>query len=149
MPLKGVSGLLDHLIVTGANDEEHLRYLEGTLNYLGNMDFKLRKEKCSFMKPSVECFAFVVDRKGVHPHKVQAIQEVPVPGNAAHLQSFLGLVNYYRRFISDMAALVDAGERTMEMVNPEPRNFSKIERYPEICTIIGSLGSCETSTFDS
>ena len=72
------------------------------------MGVKLKKEKCSFMKPSVEYFAFVVDRNGVHPspRKVHAIQEVPVPGNAAELKSFLGLVNYYRRFIPDMATLV-------------------------------------------
>lgn len=37
---------------------------------------------------------------------MQAIQEVPVPGNAAELKSFLGLVNYYRRFILDMATVV-------------------------------------------
>ena len=60
------------------------------------------------MKPSVEYFAFVVDHNGVHPspRKVQAIREVPVPGNAAELESFLGLVNYYCRFIPDNATLV-------------------------------------------
>ena len=59
------------------------------------------------MKPSIEYFAFV-DRYGVHPspRKVQTIEEIPVPGNAAELKSFLGLVNYYRRFIPDMATLV-------------------------------------------
>ena len=105
--LTGVSGILDDLIVTGANDKEHLRNLEGTLNYLSSIGVKLRKEKCSFMKPSIEYFAFV-DRNGVHPspRKIQTIQEVPVPGNAAELKLFLGLVDYYRRFIPDMATLV-------------------------------------------
>ena len=50
-----------------------------------------------FMKPSVEYFAFIVDRDGIHPspRKAQAIQANP----------FLGLVHYSRRFIPDMATL--------------------------------------------
>ena len=69
---------------------------------------KLKKRKCVFMKPSVEYFAFVVDRHGIHPspRKVQAIQEVPEKQNATELKSFLGLVNYYRKFIPDMSTLV-------------------------------------------
>lgn len=51
--LTGVSRILDDFIVTGANDEEHLRNLEGTLNYLSSIGVKLSKEKCSFMKPSI------------------------------------------------------------------------------------------------
>ena len=82
--LNGVDGILDDLIITGPNDKEHLRNLENTLKRLDSMGVKLKKPKCMFMKPSVEYFAFVVDRHGIHPspHKVQAIQEVPEPQNA-------------------------------------------------------------------
>ena len=106
--LQGVGGILDDLIVTGANDEEHFRNLEGTLSRLSNMGVKLKKEKSVFMKSSVEYFAFVVDHHGIYPspRKVQAIQEVSVPENPTELKSFLGLVNYYRRFIPDMATLI-------------------------------------------
>ena len=85
----------------------HFRNLEGALERMSSMGVKLKKEKCVLMKPSVEYFAFVVDRDGIHPspRKVQAIQEVPVPENPTELKSFLGLVNYYRRFIPDMATL--------------------------------------------
>ena len=106
--LNGVGGILDDLIVTGPDDKEHLRNLENTLKCLHSMGVKLKKPKCMFMKPSVEYFAFVVDRHGIHPspRKVQAIQEVPEPQNATELKSFLGLVNYYRKFIPDMSTLV-------------------------------------------
>ena len=61
------------------------------------------------MKPSVEYFASVVDRHGIHPSPrklLQASQEVSAPENPTELKSFLGLVNYYRRFITDMETLV-------------------------------------------
>ena len=76
------------------------------------------------MKPSVEYFPFVVDHNGVHtsPRKVQAIQQVPVPGNAAELKSFLGLGNYYRRFIPDIATLVHPLNRLL--LENAPRKWS-------------------------
>ncbi|XP_046841958.1 uncharacterized protein K02A2.6-like [Xenia sp. Carnegie-2017] len=105
----GVGGILDDFIITGKNDEEHLRNLERALKRLQNMGIKLKKSKCVFMQPSVENFAFVVDRQGIHPspRKVQAIREVPTPENPTELKSFLGLVNYYRKFIPNMAKLVN------------------------------------------
>ena len=62
-------------------------------------------EKCVFMKASVQYFAFVVAREVIHPspRKAQAIQEVPVPENPTELKSFLGLPNYYCRFIPSLA----------------------------------------------
>ena len=84
------------------------------------MATKLQKEKCVFMKPSVEYFAFVVDRDGIHhsPRKVQVIQEVPVPENPTELKSFLGLVNYYRRFVPDMATLANPLNRLLVKKRP-------------------------------
>ena len=59
------------------------------------------------MQPKIEYFAFIVDRHGIHPSqaKVKAIREVQEPQNKTELQSFLGLVNYYRKFIPNMSTL--------------------------------------------
>ena len=80
------------VIIPGSNDETHFYNLEGTLERMSSMGIKLKREKCVFMKLSVEYFAFVVDHDGIHPspRKVQAIQEVPVPENPTDLKSFLG-----------------------------------------------------------
>ena len=73
------------------------------------------RSKCVFIKPSVEYFAFVLDRHGIHPSpcKVQVIQEVPVPEKPTELKSFLGLKNYYRKFIQDMSTLVNPLNRLL------------------------------------
>ena len=107
--LQGVGGILDDLIITSKNDEEHLQNLDSTLHRLQSMGIQLKSSKCVFLKPSVEYFAFVVDRQGIHPspRKVQAIREVPVPENPTDIKSFLGLVNYYQKLIPDMATLVN------------------------------------------
>ena len=123
--LQRVGGILDDLIITGSNDDTHFRNLEGTLERMSCMGIKLKKEKCVFIKPSVEYFAFVVDRDGIHPspRKVQAIEEVPVPENPTELKSFLGLVNYYHRFVPDMATLANPLNRLL--VENIPWKWSK------------------------
>ena len=48
----------------------------------------------------------VVDEEGIHPteEKVKAIKEAPAPTNVTQLCSFLGLVNYYNKFLPNLAA---------------------------------------------
>ncbi|PFX22103.1 Retrovirus-related Pol polyprotein from transposon 17.6 [Stylophora pistillata] len=123
--LQGVGGILDDLINTGLNDEAHFRNLASALERMSSMGIKLKKEKCVFMKPSLEYLAFMVDRDGIYPspRKVQAIQEVPVTENPTELKSFLGLINYYRRFIPDMATLAQSSNRLL--VENIPWKWSK------------------------
>ena len=53
------------------------------------------------MQSSVEYFALLVDASGIHPSpaKIEAITKIRIPQNVKQLQSFLGLGNYYRKFI--------------------------------------------------
>jgi len=99
--LNGVGGILDVLIVTGSNEEQHLCNSENTLKHLDSMGVKLKGLKCVFMKTLFKYFAFVVDRNGIHfsPRKMQAIQEFPEPQNVTELKTFLGMVNYHRKLL--------------------------------------------------
>ena len=80
---------LDDVLVTGSSDREHITNLE-------ERGLRLKKSKCSFMKPSVQYLGYLVDAKGIHtsPEKVSAIVEAPRPANQQQLRAFLGLVNY-------------------------------------------------------
>lgn len=57
---------------------------------------------------SVEYLGHIIDADGLHtaPHKVEAVIKAPVPRNVKELQSFLGLVNYYRRFMPNLSAVL-------------------------------------------
>ncbi|CAH1452434.1 unnamed protein product [Lactuca virosa] len=59
-------------------------------------------EKCSFAQTGVSFLGhrFVDGRIHMDESKVQAIAKWESPKNVSELQSFLGLINYYRRFIS-------------------------------------------------
>jgi len=63
--------------------------------------------KCEFFKPKVEFLGYVVSKNGLamDPHKVDAILNWPEPKNLHELRSFLGLGNYYRKFIQHYAKI--------------------------------------------
>ena len=66
--------LLDNILITGPNTEEHF---EKVLRRLSEAGLRLKAVKCQFMKPGLECLGHRVDAEGFHPveAKVKAIQE--------------------------------------------------------------------------
>lgn len=57
--------------------------------------------KCYFMQDAVEYLGHRVDAEGLRatPEKVAVIENTPLPQNAQQMRSFLGLLNYYRKFL--------------------------------------------------
>ncbi|KAL0157478.1 hypothetical protein M9458_045554, partial [Cirrhinus mrigala] len=106
--LPGVVCYLDDILVTSTDNESHLQNLDATLNRLKEYGLRVRKEKCEFFQSAVEYLGHVIDASGLHtsPSKVKAIVDAPTPKNVSQLRSFLGLLNYYGRFIPNIATLL-------------------------------------------
>jgi hypothetical protein len=98
---KGACAYLDDVIVTGETKEEHLANLEVELEKLEKAGLKLNKKKCFFMEPQIEFLGHKIDAEGLHPTQknIQAIKEAATPQNFSQLKSFLGMMNYYSRFL--------------------------------------------------
>ena len=99
---------LDDILVTGTSEEEHLRNLEETLSRLQAHGVRVKQSKCTFLEDSVEYLGHRVDAEGLRatPEKIAAIQNAPQPQNVQQLRSFLGLLNYYRKFLPNLASLI-------------------------------------------
>ena len=95
-------------MVTGTSHEGHLCNLATVFERLKHHSFRLKADKWEFMKDSVEFLAHKIDADGLHamPGKVEAIVRVPEPRNIQELRSFLGLINYYGKFVSNLSTLV-------------------------------------------
>ena len=109
--LQGVPGAvcyIDDILITGKSEEDHLKNLKEVLTRLEKHGFRLKKDKCTFMANSVEYLGHRIDQEGIHalPHKVSAIVNAPAPTNVQELRSFLGLINYYSKFIRNLASLL-------------------------------------------
>ena len=106
--IAGVTVYIDDILVTGRTDDEHMHNLDLVLKRLHEYGIQLKKGKCSFMRPLVRYLGYPIDKDGLHatPEKVEAILQKPVPTNVKTLCSFLGLVNYYGKFIRDLSTIV-------------------------------------------
>ena len=106
--LPGVCTYLDDILVTGTSDEEHFCNLSAVLQRLETSGMKLKKEKCAFLLPRVEYLGHGISSDGLEPSasKVAAIVNAPAPQNLTELRSLLGLVNYYRKFLPDVATIL-------------------------------------------
>ena len=108
--LQGIPGVvvyLDDILVTGRTEEEHLDHLREVLDRLKQHGLRVKRSKCRFLAPSVDYLGYRIDREGLHalPDKIAAMVEAPAPTNVTELRAFLGLVNYYGKFISQLSSV--------------------------------------------
>ena len=100
--LRDIKVYLDDILVTGATTEEHLRNLAAVLARLQAAGLRLNKSKWFFLRDRI---VYLIDADGLHPteDKVKAIKEVSKPRNITELRSFLGIINYYHKFLPDLS----------------------------------------------
>ncbi len=106
--LQGIDGLevlLDDILMGSEKETEHVQLVDKVLGRLAEHGIKLKLSKCKFMTESVEYLGHRIDADGIHPlsDKIKAITEAPTPRNVSELRSFIGMVNYYGKFISNMS----------------------------------------------
>ena len=105
--LPGIVVYIDDILVTGKTPKEHLRNLDQVIHWLEQADATLKESKRTFAAPSVEYLGHIIDKDGLHPseEKLQAIQLAPEPWNIIELKSFLGLLNYYAKFLPNLSVV--------------------------------------------
>jgi hypothetical protein len=109
--LKGipcVKVFLDDIKITGKNMPDHIKNVNEVLSRLKQFNIKANIDKCEFFADKIEYCGYIIDRNGISKikEKVEAIQRMPPPKNREQVRSFLGLVNYYGRFIENMSDLI-------------------------------------------
>lgn len=100
---------MDDIHISGKDDNDHLSNLEAVLKRLSAAGLRLRHEKCFFMVPEVTYCGYVINGSAIKPvaAKVEAIQDAPAPKNVSQLRAFLGMLNYYHRFLPDIATVLE------------------------------------------
>ena len=99
---------LDDILVASSSEEEHILDLRTICRRLQDFGLVVRLEKCIFGQKSIEFLGHQVSESGSIPlpSKVRAIENFPRPHNVKGLQEFLGMINFYHRFIPHAAVLL-------------------------------------------
>ncbi|UYV66738.1 K02A2.6-like [Cordylochernes scorpioides] len=117
--IPGVVVYLDDILVTGKDEMEHDLRLREVLKSIQRMGLTLKKEKCEFKKSLLIFLGCRIDAEGIHPteEKCEAIKNFPKPENKKELQSFLGLLNFYSKFLKDRTTVLEPLHRLLNKRN--------------------------------
>lgn len=98
---------LDDIIVFSRTLTDHIRDLRSILSALDAAGLHLQPKKCDIAEGSIRYLGHVIDGESIRPdpENIRAVRECRRPKNVKETRSFLGLCNYYRRFVKDFARI--------------------------------------------
>lgn len=96
---------IDDLLIASSNVDEHYHHLTLLFQRLSDHRIVVNPDKCEFGKKELIFLGHTISKEGIKPceDKVRAVLDYPMPDSIKELRAFLGLVNFYRRFIPHAA----------------------------------------------
>ncbi|XP_071635762.1 retrovirus-related Pol polyprotein from transposon 17.6 isoform X1 [Temnothorax longispinosus] len=106
--LLGIAVFLDDIRIAGKNPEDHLQKLEAVFKRLQQYNIRINLDKSEFFMKQINYCGYIIDKNGLHkePNKVEAIKKMRRPENVTEVRSFLGMINYYGRFIKNLSVIL-------------------------------------------
>lgn len=105
---KNVIVYIDDIIIFSRKGENHAEILEKVFQKLRAAGIRLKASKCRFARRKIDILGFRISQDGqeVQSEKVRAVVKMRQPRSIREVQSFLGMANYYRKFIQNFAQIV-------------------------------------------
>lgn len=99
---------LDDILVFSRSEKEHKSHLRQVFERLLQFGLVISIAKCEFGKGEIDFLGHHINKHGIIPlpKKVQAVMDFPKPTTTKKLQEFLGMVNFYHRFMSCAARIM-------------------------------------------
>ena len=125
---------IDDAVIYGKNEASFLQILDMVLDRMTKFNVRLKPSKCSFGMTSVEFLGHIFDEYAhLSDKRVQGIKDLPIPTSVSAVRSFVGMVNYFRDFISSLSSYLQPlieqtkkrnfGENCFEMKEEVLRSF--------------------------
>ena len=98
---------LDDIIIFSEDVETHEERVKQVLERLKTNGLQIKLKKCEFIVPSIRFLGHIISHGQVEKskHLVEAIATAELPKTMRQLRGFMGLANYYRKFIKNFAKI--------------------------------------------
>lgn len=99
---------MDDLLVFSKTDDQHMDHLRRVFDRLRQFGLRLSEEKSILGEQRINFLGHTISAEGVRPdaQKVEAIGKMAIPTDIKGIRRLLGTLNYYRRFVPEMAKLL-------------------------------------------
>lgn len=109
--LKDISDItvfLDDIKIASISEEKHFENLELVLKRLSEYNIRINLKTCSFLKDQISYCGYVIGKFSIKKkkEKMDAIDKLPKPSNVSEVRAFVGLINYYGRFIENLSNII-------------------------------------------
>ena len=112
---------LDDILIASSTEKEHLDDLKAVFRRLTDHGLVIRLEKCLFCVSSLVFLGHRVSKNGSRPTQAKAkvIQTFPQSSDVKGLQEFLGMINFYHRFLPNIAATLSLLYGALKLSKPQ------------------------------
>ena len=143
---------IDDVSIYSMTWNDHLQHLDEVLQTIQVSGFKLRLRKCKFAQKQVKLLGQIVGggKRRVDPAKVEAILKIRTPTTKKEIQSFLGMMNFYRVFIPELSkqALCLTELTKGKKANNIVLNQEQIRTFENLKKILTTAPILATPNFD-
>jgi hypothetical protein len=139
-----VSIYLNDILIFTNSLEEHRQITRLVLDCMRDHGLYLQPEKCKFEKTRIEYLGIIISHNKVEmdPVKIAGVADWPTPSNRKEVQSFVGFVNFYRRFIPGSShhlhALFDLTMKEVRFIwgLPQEDSFMKLKELVTLAPVL-------------
>ena len=136
--LPGVAVFQDYMLVSGQDANYHLNNLKRLLTRLNDKGLRCR-DKCQFAQPNVEYLGHTLSAEGISKgSKVEAVLKIPPPTDVSSLKSFLGSVQFYGKFIPNLASMAEPLYRLTKKTSPWKWEDEEQETFEQLKNVLSS-----------
>ena len=107
---------IDDILIYSHDETEHAEHLRTVLQILRDNQLYAKFSKSEFWLREVGFLRHIVSGEGikVDPSKISAIEDWKPPRNVSEVRSFLGLAEYYRRFVEGFSMIATPLTRLLQ-----------------------------------
>ena len=126
---------MDNILIYSKIVDDHVVHVKAVFECLVAKNWYIKEKKCTLFLPEVEFLGHVESAEGVKVavNKVKAVSSWPMLTCVWEVQGFLGLANFYRRFVKGLGAIakpltdLTRKDKDFTWVTEEEATFKKLK----------------------
>jgi len=111
---------VDDIHIMSRTFQEHTEHLKMIFEKFTKYNVKINIKKSHFLQQQIFFLGHIISEQGIamDPEKTQTIQKFQPPQNKKQIQSFLGFINFYRKYIRDLSAFTSTLSKLLKKGTP-------------------------------